>query len=55
MCKKIIKNKQNPDDIKHLPQNDIWNLPLAAAVAQFNNQKIIHSLIQVVSYACSQV
>jgi hypothetical protein len=33
---------------------DIWNVPLATAVSQLHNQKIIHSLIQVVVYACSE-
>ena len=53
LCEKTIKRKINPDEKKNQPENDIWNLPLAAAVAQLNNQKIVHSLIQVVTYACS--
>jgi hypothetical protein len=49
--KKTIKKRKNPDEIQPI-ESDIWNLPLAAAVAQLNNQKIVHSLIQVVTHAC---
>jgi hypothetical protein len=55
MCEKDSKNRKNSlNPLNSGNKEDIWNVPLATAVAQLNGQKVIHSLIQVVVYACSE-
>lgn len=52
-CKKRAKKRSKDESEKNTEYPDIWNVPLATAVAQLNNQKVVHSLIQVVVYACT--
>ena len=52
-CKRRAKKRSKDESEKNTEYPDIWNVPLATAVAQLNNQKVVHSLIQVVVYACT--